>query len=181
MGFFGPDYLAGSEVIKPRELVDCLFDTLGDTIRAPNGAHFTRAHILASQPDRQVKILKIKLQDKWVSKHSRTTRWYPWTAEVGDCDSRTHLFGADMIERAIVAGWKEGLALVDLWYVSKSLAKEPDNPWSGYHSAPALFYRDEGSGLLRFRIRQPKAFNYAGEWQKPADEVRDWVNAVGIS
>ena len=72
-----------------------------------------------------------------------------------------------------------GLALFELWYQSKTLGDDPNDPWSGYHVAPAMLYKHKGEILLR--IRQPKTLDFPGRWDSPEQEVAAWVNAPGKS
>jgi len=66
----------------------------------------------------------------------------------------------------------------DLWYVSKSLRKEGEGKWSGYHSAPAWLFKLPGGGWWMI-IRQPETFSYGGSWADPNDEVLFWVAIEG--
>ena len=176
--FWKKDYLEGSMVMTSEELVDLLFNVLGPPEPSPYGVTFTKDHILSMMPDSKALILTKENQDAFIDKYSRTTRWYDWTPEVGDCDSITSMFLGDMIERATQLKFPYGQAAWDLSYVSHSLRDRfSSEKFSGYHSAPLLVSHTDK--YPNFRIRQPETLRSKGRWQSTPQEVRFWTIAEG--
>lgn len=174
------NYLKSNHIMSGSLIVDEIFNVLGVPTPAPNGAYFTREHIEASMRDALFNHPSKSLQDEFVRKYDKTCAWWRWTDSVGDCDSRTSMFGSDMIQAALKEGWDRGIGFVDLWYASKSLRnKNSTKKWDGYHSAPAILHKDE-KGKWKLRVYQPESAETEPSWNDSSDEVKFWVNAVGL-
>lgn len=110
----------------------------------------------------------------------------PWVADVCDCDSKTTCAGADSIRAARNLQWQFGLAALWLNYTSKTLGlpHHPGDRMAGYHQAPLVFVRVGDD--IQARIVQPPHL-YGNDqtrgavWQLPADEMRSWVVAGGLT
>ena len=175
---FHPDYLKGGEQLTGDELVDGLFDYLGDTIAAPNGAHFTKAHVKACMSDLKANMMTKEMQDIWVPWTEKTAAWYDWMVDIFDCETQVWANVVDGVLKAIKLKWIMNCAVVSLWYISKWCKKTPDT-WSGYHAARLYPYRGS-DGKLKVRVRQSPTINRPGIWQDAKIEVLAWVNAVGM-
>ena len=181
MLWWNTDYLKGNEVLDGSALVDVMWQILGPTHAAPNEALFTQDHVRACMRDGEFNIPTMHMQDKFVNKYDRTCAWWPWTASVGDCDSRTTMFGSDIVQAALKQGWTRGGGFVDLWYVSQTLRKKDAvGLWEGYHSAPAIVHKDPTTNRWKMRVYQPESEKSEPRWNDSTEEVRLWVNATGI-
>ena len=110
----------------------------------------------------------------------------PWIADVCDCDSKTTCAGADMVRAALDLGWQYGLAALWLNYTSQTLGlpHKPGDRMAGYHQAPLVFVR-RGDDIVPRVVQPPHRDENGGirgaVWQDPADEVRYWVVAGGLT
>jgi len=180
--FWRTNYLEGAETFDGYRMTELIFDILGSPAACPNGAVFTFQHVESLMPDRGVNIPTMRMQDKFVYKYEKTARWYKWTADVGDCDTQTQMFGSDMSVGCLKNGFTQGMGFLDLSYISESRTPAGStSKWAGYHSAPMIPYRDADTGLYRFRIKQPESLNYPGAWQLASREIIRWTIAEGIS
>lgn len=109
-----------------------------------------------------------------------------WTEDVGDCDSKTTCAGADLIRAAKRWAWKFGLAAFWLNYTSKTLGlpHAPGNRMAGYHQALLIFVR-KGQDIVAWIVQPPHRYSNGqtrgAVWQLPADEMRFWVVAGGLT
>ena len=155
---FGP-LKAGNSQFLPENLLDSLVDRRNYALTRPN--------------------LEAVVQER--------VRPRPWVAEVSDCDSRSVCMASDLIDAALDLGWKFGLAMLQLWYLSKTAGLPHVNRMDGYHCALAITEWEPRAGTLSWLVVQPPTLHLPSRiitpaiYARPEDEVKWTVFAVGVS
>lgn len=171
------DYTAGALDVPREVLLRALFDHLGQPDRGSAGAWFTKEHLYDLVGDRRYYCLREAEARALVD---AVVQPRLWVAEICDCDSRTTCFGADIITAALDFDWSYGAGVVALNYASKTLGLPHSDRLSGYHQTPLLFLFD-GKDIIPWAVQPPGPNGAPALWQRPADEIKLWVCASGIT
>lgn len=175
------DYTRGALDVPRAALIAALLRQLGNS--QDGNSTFTARNFLDLVGDRRYYVLTEEAARAFAERY-----WTPepWVADVCDCDSKTTCAGADSIRAVRGLGWQFGLAALWLNYTSKSmgLPHAPGNRMAGYHQAPLVFVRVGDD--IQARIVQPPHVYDSGKtrpalWQTPAEEMRFWVVAGGLT
>ncbi len=175
------DYTEGAIDVPAEALRRAHLEHFGHPVKG--NSQFTAKNFDDSFGDRRYYVLR---RSKLIALIENETEALPWIEDVCDCDSKTIVFGADLIKAARRFGWKRGAGAFDLWYTSKTLGLPHVNRLDGYHSAPLVWTVDDDGERFQPVIIQPKTiYNNDvisdAQIQDPKDEIKFYVFASSIA
>ena len=175
------DYTKGALDVPRAALMSTLLRQMGNP--AEGNSAFTMRNFWDLVGDRRYYVLTEENARAFIDEVVSAENWTP---DVGDCDSKTTCAGADIIRAAKRRRWEYGLAAFWLNYTSKSmgLPHAPGQRMAGYHQALLIFVR-KGDDIVAWIVQPPHVYD-SGKirpalWQLPADEMRFWVVAGGLT